>query len=178
MRGLNLLLRRPPDASPRSWTALTSCRGSASCNVRKALVCRQFRSFYCRSGHIPNVRYSISGPPHPRRSDIEISFLDSRRNCAARCRSAGGHMKLVMISLSGAERIVITGVTPRRLRQTHFRHRRQPELLPEPQQITAGDLKRRQRRILVLHQRFRVDDGQSLGPNPGQRRHICRPGLA
>ena len=58
MRGLNLLLRRPPDASPRSWTALTSCRGSASCNVRKALVCRQFRSFYCRSGHIPNVRHS------------------------------------------------------------------------------------------------------------------------
>jgi len=98
MRGLNLLLRRPPDASPGSWTALTSCRGSASCNVRKALVCRQFRSFYCRCGHIPNVRYSISGPPHPRRSDIEISFLDSRRNCAARCRSAGGHMKLVMIS--------------------------------------------------------------------------------
>jgi len=39
MRGLNLLLRRSPDASPGSWTALTSCRGSASCNVRKALVC-------------------------------------------------------------------------------------------------------------------------------------------
>ena len=58
MRGLNLLRRRSPDASPGSWTALTSCRGSASCNVRKALVCRQFRAICCRNGHIPNVRYS------------------------------------------------------------------------------------------------------------------------
>jgi integrase len=33
------------------------------------------------------VRYSFSGPPHPPRSDIEISFFDSR-NCAARRRSA------------------------------------------------------------------------------------------
>ena len=67
---------------------------------------------------------------------------------------------------SGAERIVITGVRPRRLRQIQLRRRSQTGLVGVAQQITAGDLKRRQRRILVLHQRFRLDDGQSLGPNP------------
>ena len=52
---------------------------------------------------------------------------------------------------SGAERIVITGVRPRRLRQIQLRRRSQTELVCVAQQITAGDLKRRQRRILVLH---------------------------
>ncbi len=93
--------------------------------------------------------------PHKRQQEL----------CGA-APSAGGDKKLVIIALSGAELIVITGVRPRRLRQIQLRRRSQTGLVGVAQQITAGDLKRRQRRILVLHQRFRLDDGQSLGPNP------------
>jgi len=50
-----------------SRMADTGRRGFASCNARKALPYKPFRSFYWRSGRIPNVRYTTGSATRARR---------------------------------------------------------------------------------------------------------------
>jgi hypothetical protein len=91
--------RRSPTDDHRKWRQCERDayrrRGFASCDVRKALACKQFRSFYRRSARIPNVRdspvstlaHTLNNRNHPRLASGNRDRLTGR---PGRCRVALG----------------------------------------------------------------------------------------